>query len=187
MLVCKNPIPYTPAIKEYIKAFTMASNQNRMICKLLFLSSVSLSSVPLQAHHSFAMYNRDITYVFTGVVDSINPDASHLQINFVPLDDARSALVRDADGNRVTWSVEMEGAAMSAREGISTSTFPRGTVFSVGLTPLRNGEPGGSRIGGLFRCPENKPPATGMHCDTVTGAIHIGEEALATPTAIWSP
>ena len=165
----------------------MTEIQSRIICNLLFLSSVPLSSVPLQAHHSFAMYNRDITYLFTGVVGSINPDASHLQINFVPLNDARDALVRDADGNRVTWSVEMEGAAFSAREGVSASTFPRGTVFSVGLTPLRNGEPGGSRVGGLFRCPENKPPATGMHCDSVAGAIHIGEAALATPTATWSP
>ena len=37
------------------------------------------------AHHSYAMYDRSVVYVFTGVVDSINPDASHLQINFVQL------------------------------------------------------------------------------------------------------
>ena len=115
-------------------------------------------------------------YVFTGVVDSINPDASHLQINFVPLNEARDALIRDASGERVTWSVEMEGAAASAREGISISTFTRGTVFSVGLTPLRNGEPGGARIGGIFRCPEGKAPDAGKHCDSVTGAFHSGEE-----------
>ncbi len=81
----------------------------------------------------------------------------------------------------------MEGAAFSAREGVSASTFPRGTVFSVALTPLRNGEPGGSRVGGLFKCPEGKPPAAGMHCDSVEGAVHIGEEPLGTPTAAWSP
>lgn len=157
-----------------------------------FLTFVCLTAIVMMpaishAHHSFAMYDRTITYTFTGVVENINPDASHLQINFVPLNNARDALVRDAAGERVTWSVEMESAAFSAREGISVSTFPRGTVFSVSLTPLRNGEPGGSRVGGLFRCPDGEPPATGMHCDSVEGAIHIGEEAMATPTATWTP
>ena len=149
--------------------------------------TMSLITPPLSAHHSFSMYDRSIQYVFTGVVDSINPDASHLQINFVPLDDARKALVRDADGKRVTWSVEMEGAGASAREGISISTFPQGTVFSVGLTPLRNGEPGGARFGGLFRCPQSTAPEAGKHCDSVEGAIHSGEGELAIPTASWSP
>lgn len=132
------------------------------------------------AHHSFAMYDRSITRVFTGVVVSLNPDPSHLQIVFVPLDEARKALVRDEKGERVVWSVEMEGAAMSAQEGISASNFPRGTVFSVGLNPLRNGTPGGSRVGALFRCPADKPPAAGMHCDSVEGAVLHGEGVLAT-------
>jgi hypothetical protein len=165
----------------------MKSSLLRMTAATILMLLAPAVTSTLYAHHSFAMYNRDNTYVFTGVVDSINPDASHLQINFVPLNEGRDALVRDASGNRVTWNVEMEGAAFSAREGVSTSTFPRGTVFSVALTPLRNGEPGGSRVGGLFKCPEGKPPAAGMHCDSVEGAVHIGEEPLGTPTAAWSP
>jgi len=52
---------------------------------------------------------------------------------------------------------------------------------------LRNGEPGGARIGGIFRCPEGKAPDAGKHCDSVTGAFHSGEENLATATAKWSP
>ena len=165
----------------------MKSSLLRMTAATILMLLAPAVTSTLYAHHSFAMYNRDITYVFTGVVDSINPDASHLQINFVPLNEDRDALVRDASDNRVTWNVEMEGAAFSAREGVSASTFPRGTVFSVALTPLRNGEPGGSRVGGLFKCPEGKPPAAGMHCDSVEGAVHIGEEPLGTPTAAWSP
>lgn len=139
------------------------------------------------AHHSFAMYNRNATYVLTGVVVNLNPDPSHLQIVFVPLNDARDALVRDADGERVNWSVEMEGAAAAARLGISASNFARGTVFSVGLNPLRNGEPGGVRVGALFRCPEGEAPVTGMHCDSVTGSIRHGEGELPEPTMQWSP
>jgi hypothetical protein len=166
---------------------TMSEYIRTTLSGMMLLAILLSASESLQAHHSFSMYDRSITYVFTGVVDSINPDASHLQINFVPLNEARDALIRDASGERVTWSVEMEGAAASAREGISISTFTRGTVFSVGLTPLRNGEPGGARIGGIFRCPEGKAPDAGKHCDSVTGAFHSGEENLATATAKWSP
>jgi hypothetical protein len=145
-----------------------------------------MAAGPLLAHHSFAMYDRSTTFVLTGVVVNLNPDPSHLQIVFVPLDDARDALVRDAEGERVTWAVDMEGAAAAARNGISASTFSRGTVFSVGLNPLRNGEPGGTRVGSLFRCPEGAAPAPGEHCDSVDGAIQHGEGELATPTSAWS-
>lgn len=151
------------------------------------LAIASLLPSSLSAHHSFAMYDRTVQYAFTGVVDSINPDASHLQINFVPLNEARDALVRDAKGERATWSVEMEGAGVSAREGISVSTFPRGTVFSVVLSPLRDGKLGGVRVGALFRCPANKPPAAGKHCDSVEGNVISGEGELAKPTAAWAP
>lgn len=150
------------------------------------LTAAVLVAPPLSAHHSFAMYDRDKVYVFTGVVDGINPDASHLQINFVPLNAARDALVRDDAGNRVTWSVEMEGAAASAREGISVSSFPRGTVFSVALTPLRNGEPGGARVGAMFRCPPGNAPQRGKHCDSVEGADRFGDGELPAATQAWT-
>jgi hypothetical protein len=154
---------------------------------LVLIASSAAPTSPVHAHHSFAMYDRAITYVFTGVVVNINPDPSHLQILFVPLNEERSALVRDAAGERVVWNVEMESAAASAREGITASAFARGTVISVGLTPLRNGEPGGSRVGAVFKCPQDKPPAPGMHCDTVAGATQHGEGELPQPTNTWAP
>jgi len=146
-----------------------------------------VAAAPLQAHHSFAMYNRSKVYVLTGVVANLNPDPSHLQIVFVPLNDARNALVRDSEGERVVWAVDMEGAAQAARNGISASNFERGTVFSVSLNPLRNGEPGGTRIGPLFRCPQGKVPEAGKHCDSVEGSIKHGDGELASPTEQWSP
>jgi hypothetical protein len=146
-----------------------------------------LSAGPLVAHHSFAMYDRNIQYVLTGVVENLNPDPSHLQIIFVPLNDARDALVRDASGERVSWSVEMAGAGASAREGITVGNFARGTVFSVGLMPLRNGQPGGARVGAIFRCPAGMAPEPGSHCDSVPGATRHGDDELAVPTATWKP
>jgi len=165
----------------------MTRLRSRLIPAYAAILVTCIFAGPVLAHHSFAMYDRSTLYVLTGVVDNLNPDPSHLQIVFVPLNDARDALVRDAEGERVTWSVDMEGAAASARQGISAGNFPRGTVFSVGLNPLRNGKPGGTRVGALVRCPEGKAPERGKHCDSVEGSRRHGEGELASPTAEWKP
>jgi len=143
---------------------------------------IVLMAVPVQAHHSFAMYDVQATQVFTGVVTRIDPAPNHLAIFFAPMNDERTNVVRDEAGEPIVWSVEMAGSAQMARQGVSVNSFPPGTVFSVGLHPLRNGEPGGTRDGGLFRCPDRTPPEPGLHCDTVDGNVAIGEDPLATPT-----
>lgn len=163
------------------------SRSRRLTARLAVAALAALAPAALSAHHSFAMYDQSIRYVFTGVVERINPDAGHLQIFFVPLNEQRDALVRDASGKPATWLVEMGGAAASAREGITVAGFPRGTVFSVGLVPLRNGQRGGARVDGLFACPKGKSPAPGQHCDSVEGAISHGNGALAKPTKAWTP
>lgn len=154
---------------------------------LIVAALAALASATLAAHHSFAMYDQSTTYVFTGVVERLNPDGAHMQIAFVPLNDKRDALVRDAEGKPATWLVEMGGSAAMAREGITVASFPRGTVFSVGLAPLRNGQRGGARVDGLIQCPKSKPPAAGLHCDSVEGATPHGDGKLPKATATWKP
>ena len=132
----------------------------------------------VQAHHSFSIFDDSQTKVFTGVVTRVNPDANHLQIFFAPMNAERKNVERGADGKPVVWAVEMAGSAQAAKDGISVSSFPPGTIFSVGLHPLRSGEPAGAREGGLIKCPEKTPPAAGMHCDSVTGSTPIGGSSL---------
>src|SRR5688572_22830305 len=151
------------------------------------LIAAALPCAYLLAHHSFAMYDQSVTYVFTGVVERLNPDGAHMQIAFVPLNDNRDALVRDREGKPATWLVEMGGSAAMAREGITVNSFARGTVFSVGLSPLRDGQRAGARVAGLFQCPQGKPPAPGKHCDSVEGATPHGQGTLARATASWKP
>jgi hypothetical protein len=140
-------------------------------------------AVPALAHHSFAIFDGEVTKVFTGVVTRVNPDANHLQIFFAPMNDERKNVERGADGKPIVWAVEMAGSAQSANDGISVSTFAPGTIFSVGLHPLRSGQPAGSREGlGMFKCPDKKPPAPGKHCDTVEGHTAFGSGPLPTPT-----
>ncbi|HVY66474.1 MAG TPA: DUF6152 family protein [Gammaproteobacteria bacterium] len=148
-----------------------------------------LASLSAAAHHSFAMYDGQKTYVFTGVVTRVSPDPSHLTIFFSPLNDARTAVIRDAAGKPVIWSVELRSASQVALEGVTAQNFPPGTIFSIGLHPLRSGLTGGGRgKSGLFKCPPNTPPAAGKHCDSVAGATSHGESgSLPMPTGTWSP
>lgn len=132
-----------------------------------------------EAHHSFAMYDSSVSRVMTGVVTRVDPNPNHLQIFFAPLNEARNQVLRDDAGDPVVWAVEMAGAASAARDGITVNGFPRGTIISVGLHPLRNGFPAGGRGShGLFKCPPNTPPEPGRHCDSVDGATAHGSGVL---------
>lgn len=140
-------------------------------------------ALPARAHHSFAAYDMEKTKVFTGVVTRVNPDANHLQIFFAPMNDERKNVLRGEDGKPIIWAVEMAGSAQSAQEGISVNSFPPGTIFSVGLHPLRDGQHAGTRGRGgtIFKCPEKKPPAPGKHCDSVEGHTAFGTGGLPEP------
>ncbi len=156
---------------------------NKLVNIALPLSIMAgLLALPVQAHHSFAMYDMRNVKLFTGVVTRVDPAANHLAIFFAPMNDERTNVLRDENGDPIIWSVEMQGSAAMARQGVSVNAFPQGTVFSVGLHPLRNGENAGSRQGGLFKCPERTPPEPGMHCDSVEGSVQIGDDPLAEPT-----
>lgn len=152
-------------------------------------ASIAGAIAPAAAHHSFAMYDQAKTYVLTGVVTRVSPDANHLTIFFAPLNAERKAVVRDLKGEPVIWSVELRASARVARDGVTPAAFPPGTIFSIGLHPLRNGLPGGGRgDAGLFKCPPQTPPSPGKHCDSVEGATSHGESGeLPAATAEWAP
>ena len=135
------------------------------------------------AHHSFAMYDTTQTYVMTGIVTRVDPNPNHLQMFVAPLNEARDQVLKDAKGETIVWAIEMDGAAVEARDGVTVNGFPRGTIVSVGLHPLRNGFPGGGRgESGLYKCPADTPPAAGMHCDSVAGSTTHGDGELPNPT-----
>lgn len=138
-------------------------------------------ALPVQAHHSFTIYNENVTKVFTGVVVRVSPDVNHLQIFFAPMNEARNGpLETDKDGKPVIWAVEMGGSAQMARDGVTVNAFPaRDTIISVGLHPLRSGDPAGNLVGALYKCPPRTPPAAGQHCDAVEGHTKHGRGALA--------
>jgi hypothetical protein len=136
------------------------------ICLLLFIA-------PATAHHSFAMYDQSKTVTFTGVATRFVAQANHAELHFVPLGPDGKPL-RGPDGKPITWGVEMAGAAAVAQQGITVASFPAGTIFSVKLNPLRDGSNFGSRVGAIAKCPKDKVPAAGKHCDSVEGSEILG-------------
>jgi hypothetical protein len=160
----------------------MKSKARRNVAGALLAATVAVVTVavPTYAHHSFAAYDMDKVKIYTGVVTRINPDANHLQIFFAPMNDERKNVVRGEDGKPVIWAVEMSGSAQAAKEGISVNSFPPGTIFSVGLHPLRDGQHAGTRgrTGTIYKCPEKTPPAVGKHCDSVAGNVAFGTGGL---------
>lgn len=99
--------------------------------------------------------------------------ANHAEIHFVPLGPDGKPM-RGPDGKPIAWGVEMAGAAAVANQGITVTSFPAGTIFSVKLNPLRDGSNFGSRTGAIAKCPPGKAPAAGKHCDSVEGSTLLG-------------
>ena len=152
----------------------------RAACGAAAAAAMALAvGTTVNAHHSFSIFDASKTRVFTGVVTRVNPDVNHLQIFFAVMNEQRTNVERDAAGKPIVWAVEMAGSAQSANEGISVNAFPPRTIISVGLHPLRSGEPAGDRGGSaLFKCPENTPPKPGKHCDSVEGNKRFGNGPL---------
>ena len=149
--------------------------------KLLLASGIAASAVvglgagPALAHHSFAMYDQTKTLTFTGVTTQFIGQANHAELHFYVVG-SDGKLQKDKDGKPVDYGVEMMGAAAMAQEGISASTFPAGTIFSVKVNPMRDGSNFGSRAGGtpIAKCPWKTPPEAGKTCATVKGSQLLG-------------
>lgn len=151
----------------------------------LFMIAVCLAAAlamvrPVLSHHSFAMYDQSKTETLTGVVRQFVAQANHAELHFYLIAPDRKGIAKGPDGKYIEWGVEMAGAAAVAKQGITATTFPVGTVFSVKLNPLRDGSNFGSRVGAIAKCPTdpatNKPklPEPGKHCDSVPGMTLSG-------------
>ena len=64
------------------------------------IAIAAASFAPVEAHHSFAMYDMSEVRVVTGVVDGIDPAPNHLAINFAIMNEERNNVLRDADNTK---------------------------------------------------------------------------------------
>jgi uncharacterized protein DUF6152 len=147
------------------------------VAALVAVMSLGLFIPPAMSHHSFAMYDQTKTVTWTGIMTRFVSQANHAEIHFVPIGPDGKPM-RGPDGKPITWGVEMAGAAAIAQQGITVAAFPAGTIFSVRLSPMRDGSNFGSRVGALAKCPKDRVPAAGKHCDSVEGSAILGGAAF---------
>ena len=126
------------------------------------------------------MYDGSIYRVFTGVIVRVVPNAAHFEMHFVPLNEERTALVRDEKGEPLVWVVQMESAAQRVQARHHARELPAGHrrsawAFIRGGTGSR---PATAGMSGLFQCPKGKAPEPGKHCDSVEGSKAFGEGEL---------
>ena len=143
------------------------------VASLAGIMSLGVFITPALSHHSFAMYDQTKTVTWTGIMTRFVSQANHAEIHFVPLGPDGKPM-RGPEGKPITWGVEMAGAAAVAQQGITVAAFPAGTIFSVRLSPMRDGSNFGSRVGALAKCPKDQVPAPGKHCDSVEGSTILG-------------
>ena len=123
---------------------------------------------PALSHHSFAMYDQKTSKTMTGKLIRFIPGANHAQLIFDVVGPDGKPMMQN--GKVVQWGVETSSAAALARLGVTTKTFPDGTIFTVRLYPLRDGRPFGAMQGELIKCGKEMPKGG---CTKATGQVFL--------------
>ena len=94
-----------------------------------------LIAVVAQAHHSFAMFDRNTEIVKSGTIVrwAFNNPHSWLYLN-----------VKNPDGSETLWSFESSSPTGLIQRGITGDTFKPGAIVTFMYCPLRDGRPGGA-------------------------------------------
>jgi hypothetical protein len=151
----------------------------RILAGAMTSSVAALVAVPAFAHHSFAMYDQTKMLTLTGVVYQFVAQANHAELHLY-LIGPDGKLEKDKDGKPHAYGVEMAGAAAIAEQGMTADSLKPGTIISVKVNPLREGNDFGSKAGNsaLAKCPWKTPPAPDKSCDTVAGRELLGGVAF---------
>jgi hypothetical protein len=136
---------------------------------LSLVALLALQAMPAHAHHSFAMYDRNITKTFTGKLIRFIPGANHAQLIFELIDENGEREL-DENGKPIAWGIETGPSAAIARQGVTVKAYPVGTVLTVSLNPLRDGRTFGVLSGAIINCGTTLPAGG---CNEKTGTIHM--------------
>jgi len=103
--------------------------------RVLLVALVASVLAPVaSAHHSFAMFDRNVEKVATGTVVrwTFNNPHSWLYLN-----------VKDKDGKETLWGFEGSAPTALIQRGITGTTFEPGHTITVLYCPLKDGRAGG--------------------------------------------
>jgi hypothetical protein len=118
--------------------------------RVALLATGLLAALPLAAHHSFAIFDRDKQVTLSGTVKEFQWTNPHV---FVQL------LVKNTEGVDEEWSIEGASPNMLFRNGWTNQSFKPGDKVTMVVNPLRDGTrganfvfaqlPGGKTLGQL--------------------------------------
>jgi hypothetical protein len=100
----------------------------------LSLAVIGIVATAAEAHHSFAMFDRNRVVTLTGTVAEfrwVNPHAAL----FVRVD--------HSDDGDTFWAIEMTSPSNLKRRGWTRTTLKQGDRISVEINPLRDGRHSG--------------------------------------------
>lgn len=98
------------------------------------VASLVLMMTSVQAHHSFAMFDKSHLVTIKGTVSKIEWQNPH---SVILLD------VPDGKGGKVQYIVECNSPNVLMRSGWKANSVKGGDEISVEIYPLRDGRPGG--------------------------------------------
>jgi hypothetical protein len=129
--------------------------------------AVLFLSVPVTAHHSFAMFDQKKTVTLKGTVSEFQWTNPHAFIHIE---------VPDGSGSKLQWQVELNSPNNLKRQGWKSTSVKAGDEVTLILNPLRDGKRGGlfvsvtladgTVLGDPTRrgaAPINVPGSEGMH------------------------
>ena len=102
--------------------------------------AVAALVAPVSAHHSSAMFDREVERILTGEVREfayLNPH-SWLYVT-----------VTSEDGTVTEWGFELSSPSLLRREGVSPSFWKVGDRITVRTNPLIDGRPAGNMRGAI--------------------------------------
>src|SRR5499426_540942 len=99
---------------------------------LLSVGALGVLTIPLLAHHSGAMFEKEKTITVEGTVKEFQYTNPH---SWLLVD------VKNKDGSVTTWGFEGEGPSTLQRAGIRPSDFTPGTKVKITGRPMKNGSP----------------------------------------------
>ena len=100
----------------------------------LALAALAAAAAPAQAHHSFAMFDREHPAPVSGTVKDFQWTNPHVWIQ---------VLVPGADGAQEEWGVECTSVNFMRRQGWDRGSLKAGDKVRMLIFPLKDGSHGG--------------------------------------------
>ncbi len=123
------------AFCEFSASESVGGGEMIKLIKLVsVMAAMFVLALPAQAHHSFAMFDKENHSIIKGVVSKVEWRNPH--VFFI-------VTAPDGKGGEADYLIESGSPNVLMRTGWKRSTLKKGDDISVEFYPLRDGRPGG--------------------------------------------